>query len=52
MGLFLVIAAVIVLLAVLGGVLIEPLLWLLLIGAVVFLVLGFMRGRGGSRSTV
>lgn len=49
MGLLLAIALILVLVAVLGGILLEPLLWLILIGAVVALVIGLMN-RGG-RST-
>lgn len=47
MSLLLVIALVLVLAAVLGGLLIEPLLWLILIGAVIALVLGLTR-RGAA----
>lgn len=47
MPLLLLIALVLAVLAVLGGILIEPLLWLILIGAVVAVVLGLMR-RGAA----
>jgi hypothetical protein len=43
MSLLLIIAVVLVLAAVLGGLLIEPLLWLILIGAVIAVVLSITR---------